>query len=111
MPTSRRRKVSISELSVSVAANFQRRDLIDGVVQSDFSRANAGASATPDRSGSVSKDLRLVACIVSVALSLPDSALYWPINRSLLGTNDFSEAGFRVSVKISKIARALRNID
>jgi hypothetical protein len=24
---------------------------------------------------------------------------YWPINRSLLGTNDFSEAGFRVSEK------------
>ena len=36
MTTSRRRKVSISKLDVSAAANFQRRDLIDEVVQSDF---------------------------------------------------------------------------
>jgi hypothetical protein len=75
---------------------------MDGVVPFDFSLENAGASATPDRSGSVSKDLRLLACIVSDGLSLPDSAAHGANDRPLLCTNDFSESGFRVSEKILK---------
>ena len=49
---------------------------MDGVVPFDFFLENAGAPATPDRSGSVSKDLRLLACIVSDGLSLPGSAAH-----------------------------------
>jgi len=49
---------------------------MEGVVPFDFFLANAGALATPDRSGSVSKDLRLLACIVSIGLSLSDSAVH-----------------------------------
>jgi hypothetical protein len=84
---------------------------MDRVGPFNFFLGNAGALAAADRTGSVSKDLRLVACIVSVGLLLPDSAVRWPIDRPLLCTNDFFESGFRVSEKDKKNASVLRNLD
>ena len=83
IPTSRRRKVSISWLSVSVAANLPSRDAIEGADSFDFRVSKEVSSTTLDWLGSLSIDLSKVAFIVSLGWSLPEQAVHWPVGRPL----------------------------
>jgi hypothetical protein len=105
IPMTRRRTVSISRLSVSIAANFQSRDSMDIAVsfRRPSDKKDDETSLVPQSSGGTVAELIAVACIVLCGWFAAGFSRSLAIDHPLPCTNRFPAPGFRVSEKISKI--------
>jgi hypothetical protein len=105
IPMSRRRTVSISRLSVSVAANFKSRDSMDIAVsfRRPSDKMDDETSLVPESCGKAVAELIAVACIVLCGWFAAGFSRSLAIDHPLPCTNRFPAPGFRVSEKISKI--------